>query len=192
MALKEIVPGKLWEYENFLTSEEISQILTPIAALGEDAWFEEELSEEDRHHAGRTYETSRIPELYGLISTLNTRVAKLFTGVDFIVEIGSIVRGNEKITPSGMHRDNEDGQYEGNRNAMVKYGVLMYLNSDFDGGEICYPELGIEYKPKPGVLLIHYAGNMHGVNNISNGTRYSMTSFVWGLGAKIVGLEDNS
>ena len=85
-----------------------------------------------------------------------------------------------------MHRDNEDGQYEEqNRNATVKYGVLMYLNEDFDGGEICYPELGIEYKPKPGVLLIHDAGNMHGVNSISNGTRYSMTSFVYGLEAEV-------
>ena len=189
MSLKELVPGKLWEYENFLTSEEILAILDPICALKDDEWYEEDLPEYDRHHAGRTYEASRLPNGYEIVASINARVAELFKNVDSIVQVGSIVRGTDKITPSGMHRDNEDGQYEEeNRNATVKYGVLMYLNSNFDGGEICYPELEIEYKPKPGVLLIHDAGNMHGVNSISNGTRYSMTSFVYGLGAEVAPL----
>ena len=186
MSLIELVPGKLWEYEDFLTSEEILAILDPVCALEDDEWYEEDLPEYDRHHAGRTYEISRLPGGYGLAASINIKVAELLKNVDSIVQVGSVVRGTDKITPSGMHRDNEDGQYEEqNRNATVKYGVLMYLNEDFDGGETCYPELGIEYKPKPGVLLIHDAGNMHGVNSISNGTRYSMTSFVYGLEAEV-------
>lgn len=190
MALKELVPGKLWEYENFITDEEVSIILEKLSALDESSWFEEDLPEYDMHHAGRTYETDNL-NITELIKNIDKRVASLFKDYEHIVSIGSIVRGTPHILPSGMHRDNEDGQYEGeNRNATCMYGVLMYLNDNFEGGEICYPELGIEYKPKPGVLLIHYAGNMHGVNPITSGTRYSMTSFVSGLDTKVVVTKD--
>lgn len=188
MSIKELVKDRLWEYENFLTAEEIDAIMGVINSSDESSWFSEDLPDYDKHHAGKTLPVSKTKELGDLIFAIDTRVANLFSNSTNIVRIGSIVRGSDTHRPVGLHRDNEDQDMATNRNADNKYGILMYLNDTFDGGEICYPELGIEYKPKPGALLIHYAGNLHGVNPISGGFRYSMTSFVWGLNAAINGV----
>lgn len=185
MSIRELVPGKLWEYENFLTREEVDAIMGVVNSSEESNWFSENLPDYDQHHAGKTLPVSANKELENVIKRIDGRVANLFSNSTHIVRIGSVVRGSSSHTPVGLHRDNEDQDMTVNRNADNKYGVLMYLNDTFDGGEICYPELGVEYKPKPGVLLIHYAGNLHGVNPISNGVRYSMTSFAWGLSATV-------
>lgn len=188
MPLKELVKDRLWEYENFLTIREVDAIMGVINSSREEDWFSEDLPAYDQHHAGKTLPVSSNKDLQNIIFRIDSRVSSLFINSNNIVQIGSIVRGSDTYSPVGFHRDNEDENMENNRNAENKYGILMYLNNDFDGGEICYPEFGIEYKPKPGALLIHYAGNLHGVNPISNGVRYSMTSFAWGLDAQVVGM----
>lgn len=54
--------------------------------------------------------------------------------------------------------------------------TVMYLNNDYDGGEICFPNSNIRMKPEPG-SIIYFPSNylyIHEVAPIINGTRYSM------------------
>jgi hypothetical protein len=53
--------------------------------------------------------------------------------------------------------------------------TLIYLNDDYEGGEIYFPDLGLEYKPKAGDLVMfpdnpHF---VHGVKPILSGTRFT-------------------
>lgn len=53
--------------------------------------------------------------------------------------------------------------------------TLIYLNSDYSGGEIYFPEYDIVYKPSPGDLLC-FPDNpeyIHGVKPVTDGTRYT-------------------
>lgn len=61
-----------------------------------------------------------------------------------------------------------------------KYGVVLYLNGDYQGGEIFYPNVGLEFKPEAYSLVLHPAHEAyrHGVKQVSDGTRYSMTTFL--------------
>jgi len=61
-----------------------------------------------------------------------------------------------------------------------KYGVVLYLNDDYEGGEIFYPNVGVEFKPEACSLVLHPAHEAyrHGVKAVSLGTRYSMTVFL--------------
>lgn len=61
-----------------------------------------------------------------------------------------------------------------------KYGIVLYLNDDYEGGEIFYPNVGVEFKPDAYSLVLHPAHEAyrHGVKEVFNGTRYSMTSFL--------------
>lgn len=61
-----------------------------------------------------------------------------------------------------------------------KYGVVLYLNDEYVGGEIFYPNIGVEFKPEAYSLVLHpaYEAYRHGVKEVSSGTRYSMTSFL--------------
>jgi hypothetical protein len=59
------------------------------------------------------------------------------------------------------------------------FGCVLYLNDDYEGGEIYFPNQNIEIKPKPNTLVF-FPGTMeflHGVKPITNGIRYTLTSF---------------
>jgi predicted 2-oxoglutarate/Fe(II)-dependent dioxygenase YbiX len=58
-------------------------------------------------------------------------------------------------------------------------GSLIYLNDDFDGGEIYFPQHDLELKPVPGMMLT-FPGTreyLHGVRPVTNGIRYVISSF---------------
>jgi hypothetical protein len=53
--------------------------------------------------------------------------------------------------------------------------TLIYINNNYSGGEIYFPEYDISYKPEPGDLLT-FPDNpdyVHGVKAISDGIRYT-------------------
>lgn len=54
------------------------------------------------------------------------------------------------------------------------HSLVIYLNDDFEGGEIVYPSKNITYKPIKGSAVIHPAGasHIHKVNPVTKGDRY--------------------
>jgi predicted 2-oxoglutarate/Fe(II)-dependent dioxygenase YbiX len=75
----------------------------------------------------------------------------------------------------------------------IVYGLVLYYNDNYDDGEIEYPNLEITHKPKAGSLIIHNAEYSHKVREVTSGTRYMTTFFVYGNEenpAKIKNLED--
>lgn len=57
--------------------------------------------------------------------------------------------------------------------------ALVYLNDDYDGGELYFPELNFSVKPKSG-MLITFPGNLHyvhGVSKITKGVRYTLSQW---------------
>jgi hypothetical protein len=57
---------------------------------------------------------------------------------------------------------------------------LFYLNDDYEGGELYFPNQGIEFKPKPGAAYF-FPGDLnyvHGVREITSGIRY-VIPFFW-------------
>lgn len=83
----------------------------------------------------------------------------------------------DDIWPSHADNCNPDGtpNYTPHRS----HGMVIYLNDDFKGGELVYPDLGITIKPKRGMLCMHTAGweNNHGVRPVEEGFRHTAVSF---------------
>lgn len=54
------------------------------------------------------------------------------------------------------------------------HSAIVYLNDDFEGGEIVYPQKDFTYKPVAGSCVIHPAGaeHLHKVNPVTKGDRY--------------------
>lgn len=77
------------------------------------------------------------------------------------------------------HSDNSD--HEGNISEYgdMKYVSILYINSDYSGGEVYFPEHSIEIKPAQNDLLIFPGGfeNIHGVKEITQGIRYTIMAF---------------
>jgi CDGSH-type Zn-finger protein/predicted 2-oxoglutarate/Fe(II)-dependent dioxygenase YbiX len=61
------------------------------------------------------------------------------------------------------------------------WGLVLYINDDFEGGELYYPEKNITYRPQSGDLVIHGATEefAHGTTPITKGTKYVATSFAF-------------
>lgn len=89
------------------------------------------------------------------------------------------------------HSDNSD--HEGNPNPFEinKYVGILYLNDDYDGGELYFVDedydhhnpgdfgVKLEFKPTACSWVVFPGGveNIHGVREITKGTRYTMVSF---------------
>lgn len=83
------------------------------------------------------------------------------------------------------HSDNSD--HDGNPNAFEinKYVGILYLNDNYEGGELYFCDKNNKMKPylsfKPNAYSYYiFPGgveNIHGVSEITKGTRYTMVSF---------------
>jgi len=59
----------------------------------------------------------------------------------------------------------------------LKYSSVLYLNEEFDGGDIYFPNVNFSYSPKKGDLIIFPANDleyMHGVSKINTGSRHTL------------------
>jgi hypothetical protein len=77
------------------------------------------------------------------------------------------------------HSDNSDHHGVPNAFEINKYVGILYLNDNYKGGELYFPDHSIEFKP-PVFSYIMFPGgheNIHGVKEILEGTRYTMVSF---------------
>lgn len=61
------------------------------------------------------------------------------------------------------------------------YSAILYLNDEYDGGEIEFPLHNIKIKPEPGTLIF-FKGDMnfpHLVNKVISGERMNLVMFFW-------------
>ena len=59
--------------------------------------------------------------------------------------------------------------------------VLVYLNDEYEGGELYFPDLDFGVRPKKG-MLIAFPGNLyytHGVAPVTSGTRYTLSQWCY-------------
>jgi hypothetical protein len=77
------------------------------------------------------------------------------------------------------HSDNSDFDGKPNAFEINKYVGILYLNDNYEGGTLYFPEHDIEFKPKAYSYICFPGGveNIHGVKEILEGTRYTMVSF---------------
>ncbi len=77
------------------------------------------------------------------------------------------------------HADNEQrehGRWVPNHTPQREYTALVYLNDDFTGGELVFPDRHLVITPKPG-LLVGFPSNhkfVHAVPKVLSGKRYSL------------------
>jgi predicted 2-oxoglutarate/Fe(II)-dependent dioxygenase YbiX len=78
-----------------------------------------------------------------------------------------------------VHADGETAAGWPAYNYIVDYGSIIYLNDDYEGGEIFFPKYNIHMKPKPGTLIFFPSTNMyaHGVTEVIDGVRYTSPHF---------------
>jgi prolyl 4-hydroxylase len=92
--------------------------------------------------------------------------------------LGYPVGGHYKGHNDGESFNFETRQWE--RCMPRDVSFLFYLNSEFGGGELEFPELGLTIKPKKGMMIVFpsYKEFAHMVHPVTWGHRYSLVSWV--------------
>jgi hypothetical protein len=160
---KEICP-EVFVYENFFSQSELEDILQKIA----DTSFKEKNYELEVDFLEQYKD--RVLDLFENLNMEHMSiiaVRRAGMGMQPHVDITNIENRIRKCVVD----ENFDGPVE--HQGFAAWSVLLYFNEDYDGGEICYPEYGIEYKPKAGSMVIHRPSVVHAVKKMKGGTRYS-------------------
>ena len=163
---------------DFITEDERQRLLSFIYTLKEEDWFDVQPSEIWSH---RVFSTNKImqrdPELVKLMINIRDRasiiIKELYGIQKELYSNGlSIVRW-EKGSSQPPHADQPNG-YD-----YREFGSVLYLNDNYEGGSIYFPQYGIDIKPVSGAYAFFPGdtNHMHGVSEIKDNTRYTFPIF---------------
>lgn len=161
---------EIYEIENFITDKQINQLLCFVNLNDNDEWF--------YHNPGSVMaiiQDDKKKNFNKILKKIEKSIYPYFINANKYVGLHWVKRlkSGESM---GMHTDLGPNN---NNNEMV-FGIVIYLNDNFEGGELYYNELDYKIKPKKGSLLVHKSTYAHEVLTITKGERYFITCFVWG------------
>jgi hypothetical protein len=177
----------LYEIEDFVTVEQQSKILDFLKNLDEQDWYFDSETE------GENYKNSMW---YGKQYIAHEEIAS-------VREVREAMEGlffqALKINPLSLQRYKKEDFINEHRDYWIydlpyhiRYGICIYYNDDYEGGELEYAELGIVHKPKARSLVMHGGNILHRSLPVkSNSLRYFSTSFVHGSKDVPVILNEN-
>jgi hypothetical protein len=169
----------VFEIENFINHKEQFYIFNEINKTKFGDWHEED-NNYNPFWKGKNFTIGEEKTNF-----IYNRIKSLFVSNDSIDPL-HVIQRYRKGEFIGLHKDN----YGNHSN--IKYGILLYYNDDYEGGEIVYPEIKLQIKPKAKSLLIHNADLLHKTNPvISDKVRYFSTTFVCGTEKNPAILIDN-
>ena len=108
-----------------------------------------------------------------LLDSVYERIQSLFNSELYRVRRFNAVQRALYGNGLDLHADTEG-------NADIKFSTILYLNDDFIGGYLVYPQQKLAIKPKPGKLVVHSGNISHFVSSFNqDAIRYYMTSFIF-------------
>jgi hypothetical protein len=192
---EEIYPG-IFTVKDFLKPDEIEALTNQFSTMSEEDWsvqYTDSLYEFIKNQYGvdtiekaqalghpvkidpNWVDKNALIKDEAIRDNINIRLSRIFEGMEGLdlQGAGSIQRQYEGID-LGYHVDSLS-------NPLVAYAAVMYVNGDFNGGELHFPLIDIKFKPEAGDLIVFPSSNeyLHGVTPVEAGpTRYALPAFV--------------
>ena len=105
------------------------------------------------------------------IADKSTQKIKELFSVDRELWPTDIQLGNWSIGGNaGLHTDTQNADW-------TIYSSIIYINDNFEGGVLSFPDLDFEYKPKVGDFVTFPGDYWHRVQTITSGTRRTIIDF---------------
>lgn len=176
-------------YENFLTPEQSQKVIDAIEKqAGSEKLSWTPISFYESYSSVLPQDNDPELEEVGLTPTIFSDIKKgIIDAVasvhdldpNIIVQIGYHTQKWEPGAYARVHSDNTDEHGNSGAFTRSRYAAFLYLNDDFEGGLLRFPDRNIEIQPKIGMLAAFDGGfkNMHEVTMITKGIRYTLGSF---------------
>ena len=193
--VEEITP-ELFSVENFLSEKEINTLLKIIGNTSQEDW-------EVEYYANlKTFCMTKFgrDDVENLVAEGKFEITQNWKDKNFNITYHEIYRPMyDKLNSMVVSSDSDlilsglatiqrmqpgvelKSHTDQHTDPSIKYATIIYINEDYAGGELFFPKLNIELKPKPGTLLF-FPGNEeyeHGVRHVKKGlTRYVLVGFI--------------
>jgi Rps23 Pro-64 3,4-dihydroxylase Tpa1-like proline 4-hydroxylase len=175
--------------EDFITKEEAEKTINLLNKLKEvriDFW--KPISFYESYSSGYPEDNDPILAEFGLPNNWFSDLYKRFRNVVAEVagvpepKLSKISFHSQKWEPGAfapLHSDNSSNEGVMGAFTRSRYAAFLYLNDDFEGGELSFPEHNLEFTPKTGMLAAFHGGhkNMHEVKVVKKSNRYTIGSF---------------
>lgn len=176
-------------YEKFLTDEESKKIIEVLEKQANDekiSWmpisFYESYSSVLPQNDDPDLEIIGLPPT--IFSDIKSGIIEAVASVhdipkEKVVQIGYHTQKWEPGAYARLHSDNTDEHGKFGPFERSRYAAFLYLNDDFEGGLLRFPDRDVEITPKTGTLAAFNGShdNMHEVTMITKGIRYTIGSF---------------
>ena len=167
-----VLSPDLYEIEDFITIEQQNKVLDFASNMNEELWW---LSPDDDYKNGFFYGKQYNGDKPEVFKEIDAQIDNLF---ESLLYVGSVaLQRYREGAAIQEHRDYwlKDEPYH------IRYGICLYYNDDYAGGELEYSELGIIHKPKARSLVMHGGNILHKSLPVTNDLpRYLSTCFVRG------------
>ncbi len=176
-------------YEDFLTKEESEKIIKVLDAQAENgkiswmpiSFYESYSSVLPQDNDQEILDAGLIPTIFSDIESMMPEAIASVHDLDpkTICKIGYHTQKWEPGAYARKHSDNTDEHGKSGAFTRSRYAGFLYLNDDFEGGLLRFPDQDIAIRPKVGMLAVFDGGfnNMHEVTVITSGIRYTIGSF---------------
>lgn len=174
-------------HEDFLTQEQAEHLISVAEGQAKSRWTMDLVKPQEGDNYdfwdGKSVFLEHIDGLdINVIIDLETRARIIYES--FYPELANKVRQssifciNRFKAEDSMPVHTDRGPHSMNND--ILHGMVIYLNDDYQGGEIYYPQQQLSIKPKARSLVIHPASEPyeHGVLPVVRGNRYAITLFV--------------
>lgn len=172
MKVNKIFDGII-EIEDFVSAEDCNSITSFANSIPEDVWFKEDENINYGWWNGKVVPSPKMLTELSCFNSIEQKINNLFYNYLEITGINlNRYKNNDFLN---YHTD----EWIDHPEYIVKYGLIIYYNDNYEGGELHYKDLDFIYKPKAGSLIVHGGDKLHGTLPVkSNSTRYSSTFFV--------------
>jgi hypothetical protein len=171
MKINRISPD-IYEIEDFITLEQQKKVLEYCTNLDEKEWWQ---SHNEDYKRGFFYGRQKLGQLPDVFSEIDKNISNLFSGM--LIKHPVTLQRHKDNRPMAVHKD----YHTYDPQSYVRFGVVVYYNDDYVGGELSYPSLEISHKPKARSLVLHGGNIRHGTKPVTDGpNRYFSTTFIRG------------
>lgn len=180
MTEKIVHKSDIVEFKNFLTKEE-SEALIAYYDSADELWqvtcfFNARVMDPIAPTVKNVY--PEINKTY--FDALRTRLQEVAESV-FGKEVKNLSLSSHKWLKGAYANDHSDNsELDGTPNAWRenKLVTILYLNDNYEGGNLTFRDHGISIAPEQGTLIVFDVGigNVHAVTEVTSGERYTMLS----------------
>ena len=186
---KEKLLSDLMIIEDFITKEEAKQtidLLNKLAKIRPEFW--NPISFYESYSSGYPEDYDPIYKEFDLPPTWFSDLYKRFriaTAENCGIpeeKLSKISFHTQRWLPGAFataHSDNSSNDGVQGAFTRSRYATFLYLNDDFEGGELVFPQHNITILPKAGMLATFHGGhaNLHQVEIVKKSIRYTIGSF---------------